>query len=750
MNPKIDPQLAMLAETAQSGESFESLAESGFFGIESIAGDKRPGRRGAATASPEVQVLVQATASAEALAKAGLTVRSEVGDVFTGTIAIDRLPALVETEGVERVESAREMIGELDLAIVESRANLVHQGPPGRRGNGVLIGVVDSGIDYTHPSFRRADGTSRIQFIWDQTLARQGSEQFPPGFNYGVQYTNAQINAALATANPFNSVRHRDGGGHGSHVAGIAAGDGSAAGQGQPPFTFIGVAPEADLIIVKVCGGGAEGLGTSATALDAVNYCYQRAQQLGRPIAVNMSLGDNLGPHDGTSLLERGLDNLLGPAGRAFVKSAGNVGNARHHAAGNLATGATIDVGVLQPEGNTTPDQLDFWYRGGDTFRAAVVDSAGNATGFVNVGNTQTFTLPGGNSVRIDHRNNDPFNGDRRIFITLQVGSASQIRPGQWSVRLRSVSSPLGGRFDGWIQRHNAFNQRPTFTAPFESNDRTISTPGTAREVITAANYITRGAGVGSLAASSSRGPTRDGRAAPTLSAPGQSIFSARAEPGSGDPYVGSGGTSMSAPHITGAIALMLQKNPNRTQAQIRDCLTNTARGDAFTGPVPNTAWGAGKLDVQAAVNCTPIVLRPSVIVPACRSVATPCVSVPLSNCPSLVSPCASRVITKCPSAIATTCVSHAVCPSKPVVTCGGSPSALVICGGPSIVDGCPSAPGGCGPTTVINPGHTVVVQPARSGDSGGEYELHASDWADQLPAQGYFEYDEGWFDEEA
>src|SRR5690606_36379248 len=135
-------------------------------------------------------------------------------------------------------------------------------------------------------------------------------------------------NAALAGADPFNAIRHRDSGGHGTHVAGIAAGDGSAAGQGQPAFTFVGVAPEADLIIVKVGGGGTEGLGTSANALDAVNYCYQRAQALDRPIAVNMSLGDNLGPHDGTSLLERGLDNLLGGPGRAFVKSAGNVGDA--------------------------------------------------------------------------------------------------------------------------------------------------------------------------------------------------------------------------------------------------------------------------------------------------------------------------------------------------------------------------------------------------------------------------------------
>src|SRR5690606_14528452 len=120
--------------------------ETGFFGIET-AGDRRPGRRAAAAGSPEVQVLVQASSDADSLREAGLKIRSEIGDIYTGTIALDQLPALSAVAGVERIESAREMNSELDLAIVESRATLVHQGPPGRRGSGVLIGVVDSGID---------------------------------------------------------------------------------------------------------------------------------------------------------------------------------------------------------------------------------------------------------------------------------------------------------------------------------------------------------------------------------------------------------------------------------------------------------------------------------------------------------------------------------------------------------------------------------------------------------------------------
>jgi subtilisin family serine protease len=759
MDPRLDPQLALLAETAASDEtSLDDLAETGVFGIEALAGDSPTGRRGKAS-EDEVLVLVQSSGDADDLREAGLTIRSEAGDVFTGTIGIGKLGELAEVDGVTLVESSREMYPELDLATADTNVGLVHQGPPGRRGTGVVIGVVDTGIDFTHPSFRRDDGTSRILFIWDQALTRQGSETQPAGFGYGVEYHNNQLNNALQNANPFGVVRHRDTAAHGTHVAGIAAGDGSAAGQGRPAFTFGGVAPEADLIVVRTAGGGQEGLGTSANALDAVAYCYQRAQALGRPIVVNMSLGDNLGPHDGTSLLERGIDNLLGGPGRGFVKSAGNVGAARHHAGGNVAAGTTVDVGFLEPAGNTTPDQLDFWYRGADTFRAAVVDSAGNATAWVNAGTATTFTLAGGNTVRIDHRGNDPFNGDKRVFITIQRGTATTIRSGTWHVRLRSVASPAGGRFDGWIQRHNTLNQRPTFTAPFESNDRTISTPGTGRHVITAANYITRGAGVGSLAASSSRGPTRDGRAAPTIAAPGSAIMSAAREPGSGDPYRLDGGTSMAAPHVAGIVALMLQRTPSRTQQQLRKCLTDAARKDAFTGPVPNTAWGAGKVDAEAAVRCGQVL--------PVRSVITPCVSVPSITCPSVVKATCVQVSVPLATCVQVSVPQH-TCPqiSVPASTC--PQVSMVRC--PSLADGCPSTPGGCvpDPTVIRDPGTVIrdpgtlvrdprFAGPGRRSEQGDEAEPREplADWAEpaadepvpELPPEGYYEYDERWFD---
>jgi subtilisin family serine protease len=775
---KLDPQLAFLAEGgAAQLESTENVeATLVRFGL-----PPAPETKGKAKApARKVSVLVRFAGDPEALEKAGLEIRTVAGDVVTGVISLNDVRKLEAVAEVELVEAARAMHPDLDLSLPECRANLVHVGPPGRRGAGVIVGICDSGCDYTHPSFRRADGTSRILFIWDQGLTPQAGEASPAGFGYGVQYSNAQINAALATANPFAAVRHHDFQLHGTHVTGIAAGDGSAAGEGRPAGTFVGVAPEADIIVVANASNGSEGLGTSASTLDAVNYIFQHASALSRPCVVNMSLGDNLGPHDGTSLLERGLDNLLGGPGRAFVKSAGNAGFAQVHAEGNLVAGATQNIMFNQPAGDGGANQIDLWYEGGDTFRVSVIDPAGNATGVVNVGTATTFTLPGGNTVRIDHRNNDPFNGDRRIFMTFAPGALGTMRAGNWTIRLVSVASPTGGRFDAWIQRGNVV---PGFLAPHASNARTISTPGTALEVITAANYITRGAGVGSLASSSSRGPTRDGRVAPTLAAPGSSIISADAESSSGDPYIAMGGTSMAAPHITGTIALMFQKNGQRTQEQIRQCLTSTARSDAQTGPVPNTAWGAGKMDSNAAVGCVPGRVIPSMVV-TCRSVITPCISVPITTCPVL-----SRTVA-CPPSVAVPCRTIPIltcqrsviaCPSVPVLTCGVASATLIcptVAACPSAIDACPSAPGGCTfqsvacgtqslacgvgtPGGIRGPG-IPVVGPGGTDDLGGGPEESwpgeplPEAWDEgselpqpELPEQGFFDYDESWFDED-
>lgn len=589
MTDALDPHLRYVQ--AAKRKEFSEMAE-GHPGLEADGQVQR------------VSVLVRYDGDPAALEDAGLEIGTVAGDVVTGTVAVGKLDGLAAVAGVSAIEGSRPVVGELDLALADSRAVLVHAGPPGHRGAGVVVGIVDSGIDWRHENFLRPDGTSRILFIWDQFLAPAAGEAPPAGFTFGVEYSRAQINAALAGT---GVVRHADGdtgAGHGTHVAGIAAGDGSAAGQNRPAGTFVGVAPEADIIVVANQGGGARGLGDSARSLDAIAYILGRAAALNRPVVVNMSQGDNLGPHDGTSLLERGIDNLLGAPGRAMVKSAGNAAADRIHATGTVAPGGQQVVQFTIPASDTTQETIDIWYPAGDRMTFRITEPGGPTSATVAPGTSTTLALGNGNQVFVDSRINDPNNGDGRIFLTIGRGGAQFVEAGTWSFTLAGTTI-TSGRFHAWVQR-GLPNTIAQFLPPHEDPDFTISTPGTAREVIAAGSYVTRGTGAGSASSFSSRGPTRDGRPAPNVSAPGQMIISARAAgiARPGDAYHALQGTSMSAPHVTGAIALMLQAVPTLTQQAIRDCLRSTARADAFTATVPNTVWGAGKLDAAAAMGC--------------------------------------------------------------------------------------------------------------------------------------------------
>jgi subtilisin family serine protease len=590
---KIDPALKFLA--AQPAPRLPALAVESEFTL--VAAEEEP-----STAN----VLVEFEGDLAELEDAGLKRRTVAGDVVTGEIPLEAVEDLAALEGVRRIEVARALYHELDLAVPEVKADVVHAGPPGTRGAGVIIGLIDSGVDFTHQAFRRSDGTSRILAIWDQGLTPQGAEAGPQGLDFGVEYGQAAINAALVAPDPFAVVRHRDrripsDGFHGTHVAGIAAGDGSVAGQSRPPFTFVGMAPEADIVLVANTRGSAAGkggLGDSADAVDAASYIFGLAESLGRPVVINQSQGDNIGAHDGSSIVERALDNLLGDPGRAMVKSAGNEAARNRHASGALPAAATQSVGFAMPDGRSFPVTIDIWYDGRDRIDFTITAPGGAATAIVSPGQPTSppISLPNGNQVFVDSTVADPANGANRIFVVVDQGTAAAIEAGTWSLQLRGTTVE-SGQWDAWIQRGDP---SPQFLAPFRNPARTISIPGTSLEVITVASYITRGTGLGSISSFSSLGPTRDGRPAPTVAAPGQTLIA----PQPGDDYGTMAGTSMASPMVTGAVALMLQRNPRLTQAEVKACLERTARSDSFTGTTPNNAWGAGKLDTEAAFAC--------------------------------------------------------------------------------------------------------------------------------------------------
>ncbi len=522
----------------------------------------------------------------------GLPVAVSTGTILGMRVTLAELLTLIASPDVIYVEPSWKTEPKLDMSLPSIGADRVHARVPPILGEDVIIGAVDTGIDYLHLDFcYDADGdgieeSSRITSIWDQT-----------GGFFGTTYSNGDIEGDLALGlDPSQGiVRQRDNDGHGTHVMGIAAGDGSSSSAG-----FVGVAPGAQIIMVKTTF-------YTMDILAGVEYVFDQAEERGLPAVVNLSLGGHDGPHDGTSLFEQGLDELLQEPGRAIVVSAGNEGDQSIHISHTLH-GDSFTF-LLDPSSNST--DLSLWYPGGSAFTIIITPPGGSpltvparttghastASGLVTVDNA----LAGAN----------PNNGDNEVLISL----SSLMTYTAWSVTVSDAGG--GGRFDGWI-----ISNRGTIIGG-DSNE-TIDEPGNAERVITVGAFNTKAIWpslsgeqdfsddypIGDLSIFSSRGPTRDGRQKPELTAPGTWICSSLSVNSSSVSYLThpdgvhtmSLGTSIAAPHVSGVIALMLVVNPQLTASQIKEALIETAVRDSFTGSAPNPRWGWGKVAAEAAV----------------------------------------------------------------------------------------------------------------------------------------------------
>jgi subtilisin family serine protease len=591
---KVDPGLKYLA--SRSPADLQTLS------AVSWRAETSPSRH---VANVMIEVDGDGSTLPQGLLDIGFKPRTRAGNVFTGDMPRDAIRALERLPGLRRAEAARPMRRELEEALPEARVVGRNISVLPHRGAGVIVGIIDHGIDYRHQSFRNEDGTSRILAIWDQRLEprHDQGEASPAEFGYGVEYTREVIDAALQSSDPISRVRHI---GidpfHGTHVAGIAAGNGRPANN-MGEVRFVGVAPEADLVVVANTRGDGQdpgSLGDSADTLDAIHYILRIAERRGQAVAINLSQGDNLGPHDGTSLLEVGIEHLIAGPGRVLVKSAGNEGDKARHASGTLPESGVDDVRIaVAPHKNEVI--VDIWYRGAD--RIGVQIASPNATETTDALwptlNT-AVTLSNGNSVFVDADLNDPGNGHHRTFIALQAGQMRSVEQGNWIFRLKG-----NGQWHAWIQ----LDPRATLGTPphalFLSHlnrESTITIPGTSPAVIAVASYVSSTrftpANPGTLSGFSSHGPTLGRARAPWLAAPGEEITAPQPD----DHFAERHGTSMAAAMVTGAVALMLQKCKTLTATDIRTRLKTSARSDKDTEDVPNEKWGFGKLDVQKAL----------------------------------------------------------------------------------------------------------------------------------------------------
>jgi hypothetical protein len=565
---------------------------------------------------------------------------------FTVSVPLDRLPALDNRPEIKFVEAARAMGPCLVTSLPETRADRVHRPPApaqGFTGTGVIVGIIDFGCDFTLDDFRDpTTGQTRIEFFWDQSFAPTAGEGSPVGFGYGVEYSRAAINRALQQSNPFAAVRHNpEPGSHGTHVLGIATGNGRTADRQFAAGHYIGAAPDATIIFVQPAfTSPSEKVTDSTHVADAVAYVFGKAQTLGRPCVINMSLGQNGGSHDGESLVERAIDRWLEEPERAFVVAGGNEHVWRGHASGRLQPGQVrslrwqVGGGLPLPNGTALPqrpdrtaNELEIWYSSQDRFRVRVIDPTGEVVGPVDPGaQPADKPLASGNQVYIDSARFTVLNGESRVYVEISPGTRliqgtdiPVILSGVWKIEVELLEG-RDGRYDVWIERdfrdpENRFGDQSFFGRDGQEDDfdptRTLGTPATGRRSIVVANYD-HAARPKAPEMSSGRGSTRDGRQKPEVAAPGTNIVSSHALAGRPVDPPGTGvhparlpmtGTSMAAPHVAGVIALMLEKNRRLSAAQITRILIAATRPVAGQQEPFDPAWGYGQLDAKRAVD---------------------------------------------------------------------------------------------------------------------------------------------------
>ncbi|HTR80873.1 MAG TPA: S8 family serine peptidase [Bacteroidota bacterium] len=576
------------------------------------------------TTAPGIYNIVVYSSDVQAALALGVQVNTIEHGFFTARATLDQITGLSNSAGVRFISLAKKRKPLLDKSVPEIRANILQNGQyngTSYTGKGVIIGFIDTGIDWKNLDFRSdADTTkSRILWIWDQTISGTN----PSGYTYGAEYSQAQIDNEL-DGTPANVVLEKDDDGHGTHVAGIAAGDGSSSVSG-----YKGVAPEADIIAVKTTF-------FDTGIIDGISYIRQKADAAGEPFVINLSLGSQDGAHDGTEADEVAIDQEVSTPGRAVAVAAGNDGSNAIHADSVVAQGGSISyqfsIPTYTPTSGIDNDDVwfDVWYKAGDHLTVSITSPNGATATALWDGQTSVETSTNDGHIQILNAPSGPSPLDTLNDCSIAIYDNVATKPpraGTWTLKIAGASVTEGGAFDVWLSETEITGNdgsSPVFTTGY-SFRKLVGPPATSKEAIAVGSYVTRFTWnsvdghtyrfastdrTGNYSTFSSMGPTRDGRQKPEICAPGEVIASSYSEDSSPDEativqdgkHVVMEGTSMAAPHIAGVLALLLEAKPTSTSDQLRNAVISSARRDTFTGADISPRWGYGKVDAAGSM----------------------------------------------------------------------------------------------------------------------------------------------------
>ena len=524
---------------------------------------------------------------------------SSVTELMNGYAVIvikeSRIERLAGLDAVEFVEKPKNLYFQAENGRRVSCIDTVQNPPFGLSGEGVLVGIVDSGIDYENPDFRNGDGTTRIEALWDQTI--DGNP--PVGYSRGTEYTREQINLSLMSGDREigrELVPSRDFSGHGTAVAGIAAGN----GRGSEGRRLRGAAPSAGLLVVKMGNARETGFPRTTELMEGVDYVIRRAQEMRMPVAVNISFGNTYGSHDGTSLVERFLNDAADTWKNVICAGSGNEGSSAGHAAGQVREDMeeTVQLAVQNREPALN---VQIWKSYVDEMDISVVSPSGVTAGpFREILGPQRFVL-GRTELLVYYGEPKPYSVKQEIYISF-LPEESYIDSGVWRIVL-TPRSIVDGTYQMWLPAQGALNEGTAFLFP--DSGSTLTIPSTAARVITAAAYDGLSFSYADFSGrGASEGYDGSGVPKPDLAAPGVRISA----PVPGGGYGEFTGTSFAAPFVTGAAALLMEwgivlgNDPYLYGEKVKAYLRRGARQLPGYAEWPNPQLGYGALCVRDSI----------------------------------------------------------------------------------------------------------------------------------------------------